>query len=432
MTTLEAIRNVMTSQGLDAFIVGSEDRHQSEYVCDADMRRAFISGFNGSAGTALILKDKALLWTDGRYFLQAEKQLSSEWTLMKAGEKDVPDLQKWILSNLKEGQVVGIDAWLVSTSSAKALQKRFSEKGILLHAVEANPVDQIWTDRPPAPIAPLVILPITTSGVSHMEKITNLRKKIHAVQAVGTVITMLDEVAWLLNLRGGDIAYNPVFFSYLIVTMNHVQLFIDTKKVTGDVREHLGEGIEVLDYDAIEASLSALAATGSVLVDPSQISWRLYNLLGSAVKEEPSSVTLAKSLKNEAELAGMRACHIRDGVALTAFLRWLEEMVTTFPHRVTECSAAEKLEDFRRKMTGHVGPSFATIAGFAANGAIIHYKPEPESCATLGTESIFLLDSGAQYLDGTTDVTRTVHFGHPTEHMKTCYTAVLKVGMLVE
>lgn len=429
MSMLAALREEMTKQGLDAFIIGSEDKHQSEYVCDADMRRAFVSGFTGSAGTALVLKDKALLWTDGRYFLQAEQQLSSEWTLMKSGQKDVPDLNKWLLQNMSKGQVVGIDSWLVSNSTAESMTKALSPAGIVLKGVESNPVDIIWTSRPPAPSAPLIILPESVTGVKHTEKIANLRKKMKESGGIAVLVTMLDEIAWLLNLRGGDIAYNPVFFSYVIVTEDSLQLFIDVSKITHEVKAHLGSEVEVFPYEQVEASLKTLAEHGTVICDSTRASWRLYSLLGDSARNEISSIQLAKSLKNQQELDGMRACHIRDGAALTAFLCWLEQTVTSgSAGNLTECQAADKLEEFRGKMSGHVGPSFSTIAGYGANGAIIHYKPEPETCGCLGTDSIFLLDSGAQYLDGTTDVTRTMHFGQPTQHMKECYTAVLKVS----
>jgi Xaa-Pro aminopeptidase len=424
---LASLREELAIQGLDAFIVGSEDRHQSEYVCEADMRRQFVSRFKGSAGTALVLKDKALLWTDGRYFLQAENELSSDWTLMKSGQKDVPDMNKWIIDNLTAGQVVGIDSWLVSSSAAKQMETTFEAKGVVLKGVEINPVDLIWTGRPASPTAPLIVLPSSTTGLTHSEKIKKIRNMMLSSGAVGVLVTMLDDVAWLLNLRGGDIAFNPVFFSYALVTEHTLQLFIDPMKITDTVREHLGPGVELFPYAAIEAALQLLAARGKVLVDPSKVSWKLHRILGEAALQEVSSIQLAKSVKNAAELEGMRACHVRDGAALTAFLHWLEVAVTAAPHTINECDVVAKLEVFRGQLAGHVGPSFATIAGYGGNGAIIHYQPAPASCATLGTDSIFLLDSGAQYLDGTTDVTRTMHFGTPSQHMKTCYTAVLKV-----
>lgn len=416
----------MAVQGLDAFIVGSEDRHQSEYVSEADMRRAFVSGFTGSAGTVLVLKDKALLWTDGRYFLQASQELSADWTLMRSGEKGVPDMTTWILSNMAEGQVVGIDSWLVCNAAAQALMGALSSKGVCLRAVETNPVDAIWTDRPAAPSAPLIILPLSTTGLALSEKVGMVRERIASTGAVGAVITALDEVAWLLNLRGGDIPYNPVFFAYAIITASSVKVFLDLSKVTAEVTAHLGDGVEVAPYEAVEDALKALALEGLVLAEAGKVSWRLFLALGKAAVSQPLPIALAKAVKTKQELDGMRACHVRDGVALTAFLHWLETTVTAAPHSLTECNAADKLEEFRGAMAGHRGPSFATIAGYGAHGAIIHYKPEPATAKTIGTDNVFLLDSGGQYLDGTTDVTRTVHFGTPTEHQKTCYTGVLK------
>ncbi|RYH16472.1 M24 family metallopeptidase, partial [archaeon] len=273
----------------------------------------------------------------------------------------------------------------------------------------------------------LIILPLSTTGKDHRDKIAEVRTKIQESQGVGMVVTMLDEVAWLCNLRGGDIPYNPVFFAFAVVTLDKVVLCIDVKKVSEEVKAHLGGEVEVRAYEDIESTLQSLATQGKILVDPGRTSWRLYKAIGSAALDQVSSIQLSKSVKNDAELNGMRACHVRDGVALTAFLHWLETTIAASPHSLTECQATDKLEEFRGKMAGHVGPSFSTIAGFGPNGAIIHYKPEPSTCATIGTDSIFLLDSGGQYLDGTTDVTRTMHFGTPTEHMKKCYTSVLKV-----
>lgn len=426
---LRALRAELAAQGLDAFIIGSEDRHQSEYVSEMDMRRSFVSGFTGSAGTAVVLQDKALLWTDGRYFLQAENQLSAEWTLMKAGLKEVPDVKTWLASNLSAGQVVGVDPWLFQAFVADMYIADFAPKKIELKAVDCNLVDKIWTDRPSAPSAPLVILPENLTGLHHEKKIASVRKAMMAAGAVGALVSALDEVAWLLNLRGGDIPYNPVFFSYAVVTNSDLLLFIDPSKITSEVSQHLGESVKIYAYEDLENQLTELAKQGLICIDK-RASWKLRNILGaSAIPNWQTPIPLEKSIKNVCEIDGFRNSHIRDGAALTAFLHWLHNAVTSSsPCTLTECQAADKLEEFRGRMPQHMGPSFSTIAGYGPNGAIIHYKPEVESCATLGTDSIFLLDSGAQYMDGTTDVTRTMHFGTPTQHMMECYTAVLKVS----
>lgn len=405
---LEELRNILKEQGIDAFIVGSEDAHQSEYVCDADLRRSFISGFTGSAGTALITQDKALLWTDGRYYLQAENELSASWTLMKAGMPDVPDINDWIVNNLTAGQKVGIDAWLLSSSSAKAMIKAFSEKGIELVAVKENPVDIVWgkRGRPSYPQNPIEVLDISRSGKSHNDKIDNIVAELLKIGAVAVVISMLDEVAWLLNIRGSDVEYNPVVISYAIVATDGVFFFVSDSKVTPEVRSHFGDRVHILPYEAIEAFVADRARAGKIAIDSTKVSWRISEAAGESLLEKSSPVTLPKALKNEAELRGFVNCHIRDGVALTAFIHWLENEVRARPNAFTEYNVTEKIEEFRGRMADHVGPSFSTIAGYGPNGAIIHYKPEKDTALSLGLDSLFLLDSGAQYRDGTTDVTR--------------------------
>lgn len=425
---LQELRVLMSKLNVDAFIIGSEDAHQSEYVCEADNRRAFISGFTGSAGTALVLQDKALLWTDGRYYLQAENELTADWTLMKAGMPNVPDMNEWLSSNLSAGQKVGIDPWLISSASANASVKALSEKNIEFVAVAENPVDQVWAKhgRPSYPSNFIEVIGLDRSGKSHEQKIDDIIAQLHGMGAVAVVVTMLDEVAWLLNIRGSDVAYNPVVISNAVVTTDGVVFFVDEGKVTEDVRAHLGARVSIKPYSAIEGFLVEIAKTGKVAIDSSKVSWRLRNAVGESMIEKLSPITLPKSLKNETEKQGFINCHIRDGVALTAFIHWLENHVRANPHTFSEYDVAVKIEEFRGRMDGHVGPSFSTIAGYGPNGAIIHYKPEKESAITLGVDSMFLLDSGAQYRDGTTDVTRTMHFGTPTQHMKDCYTAVLK------
>lgn len=429
---LDLLREQMKTLGIDAFLIGSEDAHQSEYVCAADTRRAFISGFTGSAGTALVLQDKAFLWTDGRYFLQAENELSPSWTLMKSGEPNVPDLQDWVVKNMTKGQKFGLDAWLVTTSSAQAMTSKFNEAGIEVVVVKKNPVDEIWTSRPAYPSFPALVHGVERSGVSHEAKITQMRDELKKHNAFALVVSMLDEVAWLLNIRGSDVEYNPVVISYAVVTLKDVFLFVDLNKVTTEVAAHLGPGVTVKSYDEIESVLASLAVVAtseglSIWIDTAKTNYRLsLSIAGARVLSDPSPITLPKAIKNATELEGIRNAHVRDGVALTAFLHWLEQRVQSSPNTFSEYDVALKIEEFRAKMPLHVGPSFSTIAGFGPNGAIIHYKPERDTAKMLGVDSLFLLDSGAQYQDGTTDVTRTMHFGTPTEHMKTCYTAVLK------
>jgi len=422
------LRGWLAENAIDAIIIGSEDAHQSEYVCDADARRTFVSGFTGSAGTALVLQDQALLWTDGRYYLQASQELTSSWTLMKAGMPNVPDILEWIKTNLVRGQKVGVDPWLSTAASSLAMRKALQAKGIEVIDINSNPVDMIWPkyNRPAYPSQPVQVLPLNRAGLSHQDKIELVVAELKKQNAVAIIITMLDEIAWLFNIRGSDVEYNPVVISYAVVAVDEVRLFVDSRKVTPELRQHFGDSVKICPYEEVETYLTEKAKTGKVLADSIKVNWRLYNALGEAVVDRPSPITLPKSLKNEVELEGIRNCHIRDGVALTAFIHWLEGAVRANPGSITEYDVAEKIETFRSKMADHVGPSFSTIAGYGSNGAVIHYKPEKATALPLNLDSLFLLDSGAQYRDGTTDVTRTMCFGTPTQRMKDCYTAVLK------
>jgi Xaa-Pro aminopeptidase len=406
--SLTAVRTVLLENNVDAFIVGSGDAHQSEYVCDRDMRRQFVSKFNGSAGTALILQNAAYLWTDGRYFLQASNELSNDWTLMKSGEPKVLELADWIVENLSAGQSVGIDATLITTSQAKAMKSMFSAKGISLVSVEQNPIDIVWskTNQPPPPSSSIIVHGEERSGVSHQSKIAALQTFVREAKASAVVISMLDEVVWLFNIRGSDVDFNPVAISYAVVTLDKAFLFVDPTKVSSSVHEHFAEAVEVRPYEEVESFLAQLALNGPVIADPSQLNWRLYQALGSSVLDRVSPVTLAKSIKNEVELEGIRQAHIRDGAALTAFIHWLETTVKKSPQSLSEVDAMDKLEEFRGQVKDHKGPSFPTIAGYGPNGAIIHYHAEKHNTAQIGVDSLFLLDSGGQYLDGTTDVTR--------------------------
>lgn len=428
---LSQVRELLKSLKLSAFIVGSQDAHQSEYVCERDLRRSFISDFSGSAGTALITAESALLWTDGRYFDQAAKELDGDsWTLMKSGEPGVLDMNDWLCSTLSRGDVVGVDSFLMSASQALGLQKKLNTKEIELVPVDKNPVDQVWNELSKQPGFPTAkVMVHKGGGRDHSDKVASLREQLKRQSAGAFLVTMLDEIAWLLNIRGGDVECNPVTVAYAVVTMENTHLFIDSTKLDEKARAHL-QGVEVAAYDQVEAFLENLKISGvTIAMDPAQANWRVHKAAGGqeSVVSLVSPLALAKSIKNEHELKGVRDCHIRDGVALTAFLCWLEQKVKAEPGTFTEYDVATEIEKFRGKMTGHVSPSFATVAGYGTNGAVIHYKPEKETALALDTDSLFLLDSGGQYLDGTTDVTRTLHFGScASAYMKTCYTLVLK------
>lgn len=377
---------------------------------------------------------------------------------MKSGQPGVLELNDWVMDNMSKGQTVGVDPSLIPNGQAVAMQNLFATKGITLVPVERNPVDIVWSQlgKPAVPSNSLRVLDITKTGKSHQDKIASIQQFLSVHKAVAFLAPALDDVAWLLNFRGADVQFNPVALSYAVVTLDQTYLFVDPNKVTEEVRAHFGPQVTVLPYEDVKDFLVQQAQRGAVVMDPVQVNWRLYSCVGASVLPKTSPIVLAKSLKNAVELEGFRQSHIRDGAALTAFFCWLEGFVRG-GGVITEHEVTVRVEAFRGKTRDHVGPSFGTIAGYGPNGAMMHYSPDKDASAVLGADSTFLCDSGAQYLDGTTDVTRyvpyytcdlvgaqpyslcffpccgflpsTMHFGTPTERMKQCYTAVLKVGL---
>ncbi|KAF2764360.1 putative Xaa-pro aminopeptidase P [Teratosphaeria nubilosa] len=446
---LQRLRELMKQHKVDIYVVPSEDAHSSEYIAATDARRAFICGFTGSAGTAVITHDQAALATDGRYFNQASKQLDSNWELLKQGLQDVPTWQEWTVDRASEaagGKVVGVDPTVLTSSNAKKLAEKIKKKGGGdLVAVAHNLVDQVWgADKPARPNESVRVLSQEYAGKKFQEKIEELRKELDKKKAKGFVVSMLDEIAWLFNLRGNDIPYNPVFFSYAVVTPTTVTLYIDVTKLDQNTKAYLA-GVTIRPYDAIFSDIAALAkdepATNGASTGPKRKylmstsgSWALQQALGGEdhVAEMRSPIADAKAVKNTTELEGMRKCHIRDGAALTEFFAWLEHSLITEKATIDEVQAADKLEQLRSKHDNFVGLSFDTISSTGANAAVIHYKPESGSCSVIDPTKIYLCDSGAQYLDGTTDTTRTLHFGNPTPMEKESYTLVLKGHIALE
>ncbi|KAJ1742907.1 hypothetical protein LPJ68_001502 [Coemansia sp. RSA 1086] len=433
---LKHLRELMASAkyNINAYVVPSEDAHQSEYVAACDERRAFISGFNGSAGCAIVTMDKAAMFTDGRYFLQARQQMDDNWTLMKRGIPGVPSPQDYLAEHLPEGTRVGIDPTLMTATEANELKEKLQARGNGdLVAIEDNLVDIVWgKDRPERPKNTVFIHDIKYAGESHDSKVARVREFIEKENASGLVVSALDEIAWLFNLRGTDIDFNPVFFAYAVVTRDKVTLYIDEAKLTDAVRSHLS-GVVVRPYHEIFGELntlsSSLVETKSHLLVSSSTSFALVQALGTDnVKMSKSPITHLKAIKNAAELEGMRQCHIRDGAALANYFGWLEnELLNKDGNlRLSEVDVADKLEELRREQEHCVGLSFSTISSVGANGAIIHYSPQRGSDALLDITKMYLCDSGGQYLDGTTDVTRTYHFGEPTAWERECFTRVLK------
>jgi Xaa-Pro aminopeptidase len=445
----ELLAAAEAGKGVDALIVPSEDPHMSEYPPECDARRSYISNFDGSAGTAVITAAAAALWTDGRYFLQAETQLGPDWTLMKAATPKVPEIHEWLISTLPENARVGIDPTCHTIEAAEKLAKQLAASGRSLVPLTSNPIDAVWgSSRPAAPNAPLRVHALEWAGCTVAEKLVAARKEMEAAGAGALAVTMLDEVAWLMNLRGGDVAYNPVFLSYAIVTTDSAILFVDSSKINAQVAAHLEEaGVTVKPYEEAFNEIKSLASQGiKIWMDPGKVSFAMKTVAVEAavanrkrlaengeakvkadkiIIEKPSPVTAAKAVKNEAELKGLHEAHARDGVALVKFFTWLEKTIASGTS-LTECQIDEELTARRAAQAGFIELSFPTIAGANSNGAIIHYRPLPETCATVDSTTLLLLDSGGQYDCGTTDITRTMHMGTPSEHQCTAFTAVLK------
>ncbi|KAF1947051.1 putative Xaa-Pro aminopeptidase P [Clathrospora elynae] len=442
---LAELRKLMKERNVDVYMVPSEDSHQSEYIAPCDARREYISGFTGSAGYAVITHDKAALSTDGRYFNQAAKQLDGNWELLKQGIHDVPTIQEWTADQAEGGRIVGVDPSVVTAADARKLAEKIRKKGGEYRAVDENLVDLVWGDKRPArPSENVIVQPEMYSGKSFADKIEELRKELDKKKSLGFVVSMLDEIAWLFNLRGNDIPYNPVFFSYAVVTPSTVTLYVDDSKLPEAVKKHLGDKVTIRPYEAIFEDVTALSREAFAASDKNdaqkkfltsnRASWALNKALGGdeKVEEARSPVGDAKAVKNEVELEGMRQCHIRDGAALSEYFAWLEDQLINKKATLDEVDGVDKLEEIRKKHENFMGLSFDTISSTGPNAAVIHYKPEKGECSVIDPKAIYLCDSGAQYRDGTTDTTRTLHFTEPTEMERKAYTLVLKGNIALE
>ncbi|BFZ56713.1 hypothetical protein PYCC9005_003761 [Savitreella phatthalungensis] len=412
------LRALMQKENLHMYVVPSEDAHASEYTAERDLRRQYISGFDGSAGLALITQHQCLLWTDGRYFNQAAQQLDSNWTLMKQGFAGVPTWQEFVLGNVQRNGRVGIDATVIPLLEATSLQRQLAKLGVELVGGKINLIDQIWPDRPPPPAEPVYNHSHATAGRNSADKLADLREFLRSQDAVAFIVTSVDEVCWLFNLRGSDVPFNPVFFSYAIATLDTSVIYAD-KLID---RGHLPEETEVKPYGRFFPSLHDLPA-GKILMS-NRASWAIANAL-KQVEAVKSPIAEAKSVKNDTELTGMRQCHIRDGAALAEFFFDMTRLARDGA-QLDEVDAADLLEGKRRAKDKFVGLSFPTISSTGPNGAIIHYRPVKGECAIVDWDAIYLCDSGAQYRDGTTDITRTWHFGRPSDFERKAFTLVLK------
>lgn len=422
------LRQAMNQYDIAAYIIPSSDPHLSEYPAPCWKSREWISGFTGSAGTVIVTQDKAGLWTDSRYFLQAADQLAdSGIELYKSGLPETPTIQDFLLHTLQKGQTVGLDGNTYSVSDAASLSAALKKKGISL-STGHDLIREIWKDRPSLPADPFFILPETYSGMPAHEKLIRINNKLQQAGADCTILCALDEIAWTFNIRGNDVAYNPVVISYAFISEDESVLFIQPEKLHAELAGELKkEGVVLADYSLVKTYMSKLKPGTSVLVDKSKTNAALFEAIPSTcdIVEAPSPVAMLKAVKNETEIEGFRNAMIKDGVALTRFYIWLEKTLAN-GEKVTETDVAEKLSEFRSKQALYVSDSFATICGYKEHGAIVHYSATPESNARIKTDGILLIDSGAQYMDGTTDITRTWSLGEPTEAQKKDFTRVLK------
>ena len=426
---IAALREAMKQHKIDAYIIPTSDPHMSEYPADCWKYREWISGFTGSAGTVIITADKAGLWTDSRYFLQASTQLEGTGIeLFKMMLPETPTIPEFLTHELKEGQTVGLNGETYSLADARSLEKALAEKEIKLNT-NASLIDPIWKERPAIPEAPMFEMPIALSGKSTEDKLLDINKMLHTAGAGCTILSALDEVAWTFNIRGTDVAYNPVVISYAFVSEKESVLFVNPKKIPAEIAEHLKkEGVTLADYGMLATFLSRLPERTRVFIDSKRTNVAIYNALpkSSILIEGISPANHLKSIKNEAEIKGFRNAVLKDGIAMTKFYFWLEKMLKA-GEKVTELSAAAKLTALRSEQPQYVMDSFASLSSYGPLGAVVHYSPSPETDTELKTDSLYLLDSGAQYLDGTTDITRTIALcDEPSEQMKKDFTRALK------
>lgn len=424
---IEKLRNVMKEKNIFAYIIPSADYHQSEYVGEFFKGRQFISGFTGSAGTVVITPEKAILWTDGRYFLQADKELATSCVeLYKMGEENVPTTFEYIENEVPEGSKIGFDGRAISAAMGAGLEASLSKKNITI-SYEGDLLDEVWEDRPALSDAKAFLLDVKYSGEDFTSKIARVRKSMKDCGATTHILTSLDDIAWLFNIRGGDVKYNPVVLSYAVVTLDKAILFVDENKLNDEIKASFGEEVvEIKGYFEIDEFVKTIEKEEVVLVDSNKINYTILKNIPEGVKvlNSMNPSTIFKAEKNPVEIANTKQAHIRDGVAVTKFMYWLKNNIGKV--EITEISAADKMTELRKEQGQFIEPSFASIAGYGANGAIVHYSATEESNTTLEPKGLFLLDSGGQYFDGTTDITRTFALGSLTEEEKSNFTSVAR------
>ncbi|HGM1478432.1 TPA: aminopeptidase P family protein [Clostridioides difficile] len=427
---LSGLRKFMEEKNIDAYMIPSSDNHQSEYVGDYFKSREFISGFNGSAGTVIVTKDEAGLWTDGRYFIQAESQLEgSTIKLFKMGQEGCPTTDEYLYKNIPEGGTLGFDGRVISAREGATLAEKLSKKGIKIE-YQYDLIDSIWPDRPALSDSKAFLLDVKYCGESFSSKLARLREKMSEKGTSTHVITTLDDIAWLFNIRGGDVKYNPVVLSYAVITLKEVYLFVDESKLNEEILNELAkENVQIKPYNDVYEFVKNIDKTEKVLLDGTKLSYTIYNNIPCEVEkvDEFNPVMFFKAQKNEVELENIRNSHVKDGVAFTKFMYWLKKNVGKM--EITEISATQKLEDLRGEQEGFFEPSFNTIAAYKEHAAMMHYSATPESNYKLEAEGLFLVDSGGQYYDGTTDITRTTVLGPISDELKLHFTSVAR-GMI--
>lgn len=431
---LARLRELMKREHLSAFIFPSTDAHQSEYVADHWRGREWISGFNGSAGTAVVTMKSAALWTDSRYFLAAEEQLEgTEYQLMRLKMEGTPTIAEWLGKELQDVQSpeVGLDGMVNSYNYVKDLSYSLRKLGGITLRTNLDPLEQIWENRPSLPANPVEIQPLEYAGETLASKVTRIRKALRELHADGMLVSALDDIAWTLNLRGTDVHCNPVFVSYLLIESDKVSLFVDDNKLSPEVKQYLQDNqVSLYKYNKVEKCLESYSEY-NILLDGNETSYYLWKTVKcQEIVAAGSPIPAMKAVKNKAEIEGYRSAMLKDGVAMVKFLKWLKPAVEAGGQ--TEISIDEKLTSLRAEQKLFRDISFDTIAGYAQHGAIVHYEATPETDVVLKPEGLILIDSGAQYQDGTTDITRTIALGPVSQEMKHVYTLVLKAHIQLE
>ena len=431
---LARLRELMKREHLSAFIFPSTDAHQSEYVADHWRGREWISGFNGSAGTAVVTMKSAALWTDSRYFLAAEEQLEgTEYKLMRLKIEGTPTIAEWLGKELQDVQSpeVGLDGMVNSYNYVKDLSYSLRKLGGITLRTNLDPLEQIWENRPSLPANPVEIQSLEYAGETLVSKVARIRKSLRELHADGMLVSALDDIAWTLNLRGTDVHCNPVFVSYLLIESDKVSLFVDDNKLSPEVKQYLQDNqVSLYNYNKVEKCLESYSEY-NILLDGDETSYYLWKTVKcQEIVAAASPISAMKAVKNKAEIEGYRSAMLKDGVAMVKFLKWLKPAVEAGGQ--TEISIDEKLTSLRAEQKLFRDISFDTIAGYAQHGAIVHYEATPETDVVLKPEGLILIDSGAQYQDGTTDITRTIALGAVSEEMKHIYTLVLKAHIQLE